>query len=297
MPITLHPVTPDFAAEVGDVDLSQPLAAEDRAAIRAAFLEYAVLVFPGQQLTDDQHVAFAQEFGPMERNINSYAEEVKKDRIDSRISDVSNLDADHRILDDASRKRQSGLANRLWHTDSSFRHLPARASLLYAKLIAPFGGHTEFADMRAAWEALPAPMQARIADLEAEHSIFHSRAKIGFSDYTERERAALPGALQVLVRTIPETGRRALYLASHIFRVVGMDDAEGTRLIDDLVAHATGRRFVHTHRWRVNDLVLWDNRCTMHRGTPYDERRHPRDMRRATVSDIGNTRETHARAA
>jgi alpha-ketoglutarate-dependent 2,4-dichlorophenoxyacetate dioxygenase len=297
MTISLYPVTPAFAAEVGDIDLSRPLAADDRAAIHAAFLQYAVLVFPGQDLTDDQHVSFAREFGPMEPNINSYAEEVKKDRIDNRISDVSNLDADNRILDGASRKRQSGLANRLWHTDSSFRHLPARASALYGRVIAPIGGHTEFADMRAAWDALPADLQERIAGLEACHSIFQSRAKIGFTDYTERERAALPGAVQVLVRTLPETGRRALYLASHIFRIVGMDDAEGTRLIDALVAHATERRFVHTHRWRVGDLVLWDNRCTMHRGTDYDERRYPRDMRRATVSDIGNTCETHARAA
>ena len=289
MTISIYPVNPDFAAEIGDVDLSHPLSAEDRAAILAAFYKFAVLVFPGQQLTFDQHVVFAQVFGQMEPNINSYADEVRKDRIDSRISDVSNLDENNEILPASSRKRMSGLANRLWHTDSIFRHVPARASLLYGKIVAPLGGNTQFADMRAAWDALPAALQKRIDGLVAEHSIFHSRARIGFTDFTERERAALPPARQVLVRTIPETGRRALYTASHAMRVIGMPEAEGTALLEDLMAHATRREFVHTHRWRQGDLLMWDNRCTMHRGTDYDERRFKRDMRRATVSDIGNT--------
>ena len=294
MTISIYPFTPDFAAEIGEVDLAKPLSLEDRAAIEAAFRKYAVLVFPAQTLSSDQHVAFASLFGPMEPNINSYAEEIRKERIDHRVSDVSNLDHDNQILPAASRKRQSGLANRLWHTDSSFRHVPARASLLYARQVAPIGGHTQFADMRAAWDALPAATQARIDGLVALHSIFHSRASIGFTDYSARERAALPGALQVLVRTIPENGRRALYLASHVFRIVGMQDDDAMQLIEELMAHATQRQFIHTHRWRQNDLVMWDNRCTMHRGTEYDERRWKRDMHRATVSDVGNTCEVLA---
>ena len=294
MTISIFPFTAGFAAEIGDVDLARPLSNDDRAAIEAAFWKYAVLVFPAQDLSAAEHVAFASLFGPMEPNINSYAEEIKKERIDNRISDVSNLDHDNRILPAESRKRQSGLANRLWHTDSSFRHVPARASLLYSRQVAPIGGHTQFADMRAAWDALTEATKKHIDGLVAEHSIFHSRAKIGFTDYTERERAALPGALQVLVRTIPESGRRALYLASHAFRIVGMPDAEATQLLEDLMAHATQRQFVHTHRWRANDLVMWDNRCTMHRGTEYDERRWKRDMHRATVSDVGNTRKVRA---
>ena len=294
MTISIYPFTPDFAAEIGEVDLAKPLSLEDRAAIEAAFRKYAVLVFPAQTLSSDQHVAFASLFGPMEPNINSYAEEIRKERIDHRVSDVSNLDHDNQILPAASRKRQSGLANRLWHTDSSFRHVPARASLLYARQVAPIGGHTQFADMRAAWVALPAATQARIDGLVALHSIFHSRASIGFTDYSARERAALPGALQVLVRTIPENGRRALYLASHLFRIVGMQDDDAMQLIEELMAHATQRQFIHTHRWRQNDLVMWDNRCTMHRGTEYDERRWKRDMHRATVSDVGNTCEVLA---
>ena len=290
MAISIYPVTPDFAAEVGDVNLAQPLTPENHAAIQVAFAQYAVLVFPSQELNSDQHVEFAKRFGPLEPNINSYADEIKQDRIDSRVSDISNLDHNNQILPAESRKRQSGLANRLWHTDSSFRHVPARASLLYSRHVAPIGGHTQFADMRAAYDALPSAMQQRLEGMVVEHSIFHSRASIGFSDYTERERTSLPGALQVLVRTIPESGRRSLYLASHAFRIVGLPDADAQSLIAELMARATQRQFIHTHRWRVNDLVIWDNRCTMHRGTEYDEQRWKRDMHRATVSDVGNTR-------
>jgi alpha-ketoglutarate-dependent 2,4-dichlorophenoxyacetate dioxygenase len=289
MTIRIYPVTPDFAAEIGDVDLSRPLSPEDRDAIKAAFWQYAVLVFPAQELTSDQHVAFAQVFGPMEPNINTYQDEIKKNRIDERVSDVSNLDHDDELLPANSRKRLSGLANRLWHTDSIFRHVPARASLLYSRIVAPIGGHTQFADMRAAWDALPEATRRRIDGLKVEHSIFHSRAKLGFTDYSERERASLPPAQQVLVRTIPETGRRALYTASHAVRVIGLPEDESRSLLEELMAHATQRQFVHTHRWRLHDLVMWDNRCTMHRGTEYDERRWKRDMHRATVSDIGNT--------
>ena len=244
---------------------------------------------PRRTLTSDQHVAFAQVFGPMEPNINSYADAVKKDRIDDRVSDVSNLDEDDRILPADSRKRLSGLANRLWHTDSIFRHVPARASLLYARSVAPIGGHTEFADMRAAWDALPEATRRRIDGLKVEHSIFHSRAKLGFTDYSERERAALPPAQQVLVRTIPENRpARAVHRVARRAR-----DRPARGRIDAAARRADGARdaaqFVYTHRWRVHDLVMWDNRCTMHRGTDYDERRWKRDMQRATVSDIGNT--------
>ena len=291
MSISIYPVTPDFAAEIGDVDLTQPLSTEDCAAIKAAFWQYAVLVFPAQEINSDQHVAFASQFGPIEPNINSYADEIKKERIDNRVSDVSNLDQNNEILPAQSRKRQSGLANRLWHTDSSFRHVPALTSLLYSRQVAPIGGHTQFTDLRAAYDALPASMQQRLEGLIAEHSIFHSRASIGFTDYSERERASLPGAKQVLVRTIPESGRRSLYLAAHACRIDGMAETQAQQLIAELMAHATQRQFIHTHRWRQNDLVMWDNRCTMHRGTEYDERRWKRDMHRATVSDVGNTRE------
>lgn len=203
MSIRLFPVNDCFAAEVGDVDLTQPLSDDDWRAIESALYRYSVLVFPSQALTSDHHVAFAERFGPLEPNINSYGDDVKRDRVDPRVSDVSNLSEENEILNAQSRKRLSGLANRLWHTDSSFRHVPARVSLLHARTVAPIGGHTEFADMRAAWDALPNDMKRRIDGLVVEHSIFHSRAKLGFTDYSDRERAALPGARQLLVRTIP----------------------------------------------------------------------------------------------
>ncbi len=294
MAITLYPVKADFMAEIGDVDLSLPLSDEDRTAIKAAFFKYSVLVFPGQELTSAQHIAFAEVFGPMEQNINTYADEVKKYRIDTRIADVSNLGDENEILAANSRKRMSGLANRLWHTDSIFRHLPALTSLLYGRSIAPVGGRTEFADMRAAYDALPAKTKTKIDKMIVEHSIFHSRAKLGFTDFTERERASLPPAKQVMVRTIPETGRRNLYLASHAMRVIGMSDEESEKLFQELTEHATQPQFVLSHRWRVNDLVMWDNRCTMHRGTDFDDWRWKRDVQRATVSDIGNTVELSA---
>jgi alpha-ketoglutarate-dependent 2,4-dichlorophenoxyacetate dioxygenase len=181
------------------------------------------------------------------------------------------------------------LANRIWHTDSSFKHLPAYASMLYARSIPPVGGHTEFADERAAYDALPDDAKRRLDGLVAEHSIFNSRARLGYTNFSDEERRGLPQVPQVLVRTLADTGRKSLYLASHAGRIFGMGEAEGRALIDELVAHATQRQFVYTHRWRVNDLVIWDNRCTMHRGTEFDDLRWKRDVQRATVSDVANT--------
>ena len=188
-----------------------------------------------------------------------------------------------------SRTRQFQLANRLWHTDSSFKRLPALASLLYARTIPPAGGHTEFADERAAYDALPEAMKRRLGGRIAEHSIFNSRGRLGFSNFADEERQALPPVPQALVRVIAESGRKSLYLASHAGRIFGMGDAEGRALIDELIEHATQRQFVYTHRWRVGDLVMWDDRCTMHRGTAFDDLRFRRDVQRATVSDVANS--------
>jgi alpha-ketoglutarate-dependent 2,4-dichlorophenoxyacetate dioxygenase len=286
---TIHPIHTDFAAEIFDIDLSKKQSSADVNLIKEAFWKYAVLVFPDQKLSLDQHVEFATLFGPIEMNVNTYQEEVKKHRFDYRVSDISNLDEEDNILAENSRKRMSGLANRLWHTDSIFRHKPALASALYALTVVPIGGKTEFADTRAAWDTLPDITKNKIDKLIVEHSIFHSRAKIGFTNFTEKEKAALPPSRQVLVRNIPESHRKALYIASHAMRIIGMSDHEGVALLGELMAHATQPQFIYSHRWRVGDLVIWDNRCTMHRGTDYDEKRFKRDMRRATVSDIGNT--------
>jgi alpha-ketoglutarate-dependent 2,4-dichlorophenoxyacetate dioxygenase len=289
MAITVCPVTESFAAEIGDIDLSRPIEPAGVAAVKEAFSKYAVLIFPDQHLSDDQHLDFARNFGPLETTIALFRKDAKL-RVRQEFADVSNLDSENEMWGKDSRQRMFQLGNRLWHTDSSFKRLPARASLLYARsVIPPVGGHTEFADERAAYDALPDAMKRRLDPLVAEHSIFNSRARLGFSNFSEEERQGLPPVPQVLVRTIPESGRKSLYLASHAGRIFGMAEAEGRALIDELVAHATQRQFVYTHRWRLHDLVIWDNRCTMHRGTEFDDLRWKRDMQRATVCDVANT--------
>ena len=282
------PVTENFAAEVGDIDLSRPLGAEDIVAIREAFDRYAVLVFPDQALSTGQHLDFARHFGPLETSIATHRKDTKL-RVVAEIADVSNLTENNEVWGENSRQRMFQLGNRLWHSDSTFKLTPAYASLLYARSIPPVGGHTEFADMRAAWEALPEAMKQKIDTLVCEHSIFNSRARLGFTNFSADERAAMPPVPQVMVRTIPQTGRKCLYLASHAGRVIGMEEGEGKALIDELMAHATQRQFVYTHRWRVGDLVIWDNRQTMHRGTAFDDLRWKRDVQRATVEDIANS--------
>lgn len=288
MSITVAAVTPNLGAEIGDVDLSRPLDPADVEAIKQAFWQYAVLIFPDQHLTQDQHLDFARLFGPLETTIGVYRKDSPL-RLREEFADVSNLNHKNEVWGKESRLRMFQLGNRLWHTDSSFKRLPARASLLYARAIPPIGGHTEFADERAAYDALPDEMKRRLDGLVAEHSIFTSRARLGFTNFSDEERCELPPVPQVLVRTIPETGRKSLYLASHAGHILGMPEAEGRALIDQLIAHATQRQFVYTHRWRLHDLVIWDDRCTMHRGAEFDDLRWKRDMQRATVSDVANS--------
>jgi len=288
MAITVCPVTPSFVAEIGDVDLAKEIAPADVAAIKDAFAAYAVLIFPDQHLSQDQHLDFARHFGPLETTIALFRKDPPL-RVRKEFADVSNLAPDNQVWGKDSRQRMFQLGNRLWHTDSSFKRLPARASLLYARSIAPVGGHTEFADERAAYDALAEDIKRRLDNLVVEHSIFTSRARLGFTEFSDEERAGMPPVPQVLVRTIPESGRKSLYLASHAGRILGMPEQEGRALIDELVAHATQRQFVYTHRWRVHDLCIWDNRCTMHRGTEFDDLRWKRDMQRATVCDVANS--------
>jgi alpha-ketoglutarate-dependent 2,4-dichlorophenoxyacetate dioxygenase len=288
MTITVYPVTPSFAAEIGDVDLSEQVAPADLQAIKEAFTQYAVLIFPNQLLSQDQHLDFARHFGPLETTIGVYRKDAPL-RLRKEFADVSNLNHDNEVWGRESRLRLFQLGNRLWHTDSSFKRLPALASLLYARSIPPIGGHTEFADERAAYDALPKETKLRLSCLVAEHSIFNSRARLGFTNFSDEERREMPPVPQVVVRMIPESGRKSLYLASHAGRIFGMPENEGRELIDQLIGHATQRQFVYTHRWRVNDLIMWDNRCTMHRGTEFDDLRWKRDVQRATVSDIANS--------
>ena len=236
MAVTIYPVTPSFAAEVGDVDLSWHIGPSDLAAVNEAFAEYAVLIFPDQHLSQDQHLDFAKHFGPLETTIALYRKDEPL-RLRQEFADVSNLNHENKVWGEESRQRLFQLGNRLWHTDSSFKRLPARASLLYARSIPPVGGHTEFADERAAYDALPEETKRRLEALVAEHSIFNSRARLGFTNFSDEERQAMPPVPQLLVRTIPESGRKSLYLASHAGRILGMSEDDGRAFIDELVAH------------------------------------------------------------
>ena len=290
MSFSVHPITPTFAAEIGDLDLRAPLSDADFAALDDAFNTYSVLVFPDQQLSEAEQIAFSERFGPLETTIQQLREGVKL-RLPAQFADVSNLGADNEILAADSERRHFNSGNRLWHTDSSFRDVPAKASLLYARSIPPAGGQTEFADLRAAYDALPDATKARLEGLVAEHSIMESRAKMGYDQFTGDELDGLLPVPQVVVRTHAGSGRRTLYLASHAARIFGMDEATGKALLAELIEHATQRQFVYCHRWRANDLVMWDDRCTLHRGRPFDDLRYKRDMRRTTVRDVASTLE------
>jgi len=294
MSITVKPVTPGFVAEISGLDLAQPLDRTGRDAIEATINRYAVVVFRGQKLTDEQQIEFSRYFGP----IHSSAQRARHTGIKHRlaateIADISNLDGDSNVLAADSKRRLDWLANRLWHTDASFRAVPGALSLLYAHVVPDEGGNTEFADLRAAYDALPPSMKDRIEPLSAEHSIWHSRGQLGVTTYTEEELASLPPVPQRLVRRHPGSHRKTLYVASHASHIVGMPIADGRLLLMDLIEHATQRQFVHSHGWKQGDLVIWDNRCTMHRARPFDTTK-VRDLRRVTTRDVISTVEDAA---
>jgi alpha-ketoglutarate-dependent 2,4-dichlorophenoxyacetate dioxygenase len=298
MAIEVRPLHPHIGAEIAGVDLRRPVPPAVFAEIEAAFNRHAVLVFPGQAIDDGQQMAFSRLFGPLETS-PEYAGS-KKSRLPHReIADISNLDPEGRVMSADDKRLIFNRGNRLWHTDSSFKYVPARCSLLSAREIPPEGGETEFADMRAAYDALPVSMKRRIEGLVVEHSIFHSRRKIGFSEFNEDIRTELPPVPQLLVRRHAGSGRKTLYLASHASHIIGWPVDQGRALIEELTAFATQPQFVYCHRWRVGDLVMWDDRCTMHRGRPYDDTRYRRDMHRTTVSDEINSveRERSAQGA
>ena len=288
--ISIEPVMPEFVAVIGGADLCR-LTDDVFAEIEAAFERYAVLVFHDQPISEEQQLEFATRFGPLEVSVQPFvATPGGKRRIQVGFSDISNLDEHGRLLTENDNRRFINLANQLWHTDSSFKRTPGKMSMLSAQEVVTEGGETEFADMRAAWDALPDARKRTLEPLVAEHDYFHSRKKVGLdpSSITPERRALRPAVPQVLVRTSPSNGRKSLYLASHITRIFGMDAARGRELVDELMAHATQPRFVYTHHWAVDDVVLWDNRCTMHRGRPHDDS-HPRDLRRATTLDLAST--------
>ena len=290
MAITIHPMRPDFAGEVAGVDLRTPISKQDVAAIEAGMDRYAVLVFRDQRISDDEQMAFTKNFGGIEHAQGGNITKDDEYRLQDGMIDVSNLDKRGKPLDRNDRRRMFNLGNRLWHSDSSYRAIPAKYSLLSARTVAAHGGNTEFADMRAAYDALDEQTRAMIADLVCEHSLMYSRGSMGFTEFTDAERAMFRPVRQSLVRTHPVTGRKSLFLASHIGAIVGWPVPEARDLIRDLIEHATQREFVYVHVWRQYDLVIWDNRQTMHRVRRFDES-EPRDMRRTTVAGDAITAE------
>jgi|SRR5581483_2340015 len=288
MPISIRQLHPVFVGEVTGIDISKPITPADVTAIEAGMDKYAVLVFPGQQLTDEQQMAFTVNFGPIEDARGGNVTKPQDKRLVVGMNDVSNLGKDGRPLARDSRQRLFNLGNMLWHSDSSFRPIPAKYSLLSARVVNRKGGNTEFADMRAAYDALDDDTKREIENLVCEHSLMYSRGSLGFLDYSEEEKAMFKPVRQRLVRTHPVTGRKSLYLSSHAGAILGMPTPEARMLLRDLTEHATQPRFVYVHKWTQYDLVMWDNRQTMHRVRRYDETQ-PRDMRRTTVAGSAPT--------
>ena len=286
MGLTVRPLRPNFAGGASGLVLRETYARSDLDAITSALDRYAVLVFHDQPFEDGEHTAFARRLdGELVTKVARTVLESRRRLHDAGITDISNLDEDGQPLDRADRRRMHGLGNRLWHTDSSFQQPAARYSMLSAKTVPAAGGDTEYADMRAAYDALPETLKAQLDGLRAFHSIMYSRQTIGFTDFSDAERAQFPGAEHPLVRVHPGSGRTSLYLASHAEHVVGWPVPDGRILLRELIALATQPAFVYRHTWQRGDFVIWDNRCTMHRGLAFDER-EPRDLRRATTLDI-----------
>jgi alpha-ketoglutarate-dependent 2,4-dichlorophenoxyacetate dioxygenase len=281
----------DFAAEIAGIDLSRDIDAATVGAFWDAIDRYAVLVFRDQRLSDAQLHDFAARFGDLEIGRSAARGGPRRLAI-PQIGDISNLDLNGNVRALEDRRRLDSLGNRLWHTDASYMPVPVVLGMLHAVAVPPAsalgGGETEFADMRAAYDALPATMQAAIDGLIVEHDVFWSRAQIGFTEFPPGEREQYLPSPQKLVRLHPGSKRKTLYLSAHASHVVGWPVADGRLLLLDLTTHATQPMFVYRHEWRVGDVVIWDNRCTMHRGRPHDEHQ-PRDLRRATTLDIGST--------
>lgn len=278
----LHPL---FAGEASGVDLSKPLDQATVDAIDAAMNEYSVLVFRDQPLTETEQLNLAKAFGPLDLGLKKIKKGQSQRLEHFELADMSNVADEGGLVDRASKKVVSNIANQLWHTDSSFQKPAAKYSMLSAVRVPPEGGNTEYCDLRAAYDALPDKVKDEIATLEAEHYALHSRFMLGDTDYTEEQKAAIPPATWPLVRVHPGSGRKSLFVSSHISEIKGWTIPEGRMLVQDLLEHATQREFVYCHHWRENDIVFWDNRCTLHRGRRFDFSQ-ARELRRATTLDV-----------
>jgi len=291
MPLSIRQLHPVFVGEIAGIDCRKPLSPEEVVAIDAGMDEYAVLVFHDQNITDDQQIAFTRHFGELESyGTPGHIRKREEQRLGPGIADFSNLDKDGNIMSAEDRVWFFKLGDRLWHSDSSFRPIPAKYSLLSGRVIPSWGADTEFADMRAAYDALDERTKAEIEDLVTEHSLMYSRGTLGFGEFSVEERETFKPVRQRLVRTHPASGRKSLFLASHAGAIVGWPIPEARAFLRDLTEHATQRQFVHAHRWRQRDLIIWDNRATMHRARRYDYTQ-VRDMRRTTIAGSAPTAE------
>jgi len=273
---------------ITDIDARRSLTPAEVARIEASMDVHAVTILPGQNIDDEQQLAFSRNFGPLEDGANSGARD-RDLRLPVVFADVSNLDKDGKIAARENKKRMAALANRLWHTDASFRVIPARYSILSGRIVPAEGPDTEFADMRAAYDALDTRTKAQIEDLVCEHSLIYSRGQLGFTEFLPNERVAMKPVRQRLVRIHPVTGRKSLFLASHIGTIAGWPQPEAMAFIRDLIEHATQPQFVYVHKWAQHDLVIWDNRTTMHRVRRFDDLNIVRDVRRTTTKSEGPT--------
>ena len=279
MPITLRTLHPNFGAEIGGIDIARPVDARAFGEIRAAFEEHSVLLFRGQPMDDANQVAFSELFGPLERTISA------NPAGGTHFARQSNLDIDSGAVIPGDDKRMVyQQANYFWHTDSSFKPIPALCSLLSARICPPVGGNTEFCAMRAAYAALPQRLKESIEDLVAEHSIAHSRSLVDANVLSEAQKAESPPVRQRLVRVNPINGRKALYIGAHASHIVGWPLDKGRALLKELTELGTRKEFQLSHAWREGDLIVWDNRAVLHRATAYDATQHKRLMQRTTVA-------------
>ena len=285
MALTFRKLHPHFVAEASPIDLREVHDHETLSQIRAGMDQYAILVFRNQSFTDDEQLAFAQRLdGQLHTKTGISA--LQKSRLGNEaLGDISNLDENGEILKPDDRRRMYGLGNRLWHTDASFQDPPGRYSLLSARVIPPVGAETEFADMRAAYDALAPEMKMQLEGLSVHHSIAYSRQVLGF-EFSQNEQEILKGAIHPLIRMLPRSQRKSLYLAAHASRIIDWPVPEGRLLLRDLIEHATQPEFVYRHTWSTGDLVIWDNRATMHRARPFDDAHYRRELRRVTTLDI-----------
>ncbi|MBL8663622.1 MAG: TauD/TfdA family dioxygenase [Candidatus Odyssella sp.] len=273
--LDLSPISPVMGAEVQGVDLAAPMDAPAFAAIRAAFNRHGLLRFPAQTLDEAALVAFSRRFGELQIHV---LDEYRHPRF-PEIYVLSNVD---RATGETT-GRHPDLGTLVWHSDLSFQRRPALATILYGIAVPKAGGETLFADLAAAYDALDGALKRRIAGLRAIHDLDHSRQRAGAPPMTAAQRAEAPPVDHPLVRTHPETGRKGLYISHHIARIEGLPEAESRALLGELMAHATGERFVYANRWRSGDVVMWDNRLTMHRATEYDAARERRVIHRTVV--------------